>query len=133
MTAAHPCPAAAVTLVDVAEMTPEERFACFGRHDLTLRGYLGGFLDGGMTAFPPTPGWLADDTSCCRPLLPLAGRPQDIVFLQVAFEPGGPRQSKIPDLAGVPSPDTSTIRGRPPAVKRTYPRQIHQGVSLAVL
>jgi hypothetical protein len=98
---AHPCPPGAATLVDVAEMTSTERLACFGRHDLALRGYLGGFGDGGMTAFPATPGWLADDTSCCRPLLPLAGRPQDIVFLPVAFDPAAPRQSKFQDGAAI--------------------------------
>ncbi len=99
--AAHPCPSAVVTLVDVAEMTPEERVACFARHDLALRGYLGGFLDPGTAAFPARPGWLADETSCCRPLLPLAGRPQDVVFLPVAFEPSGPRSKTIPDLAAI--------------------------------
>jgi hypothetical protein len=97
----HPCSPSAATLIDIAEMTPNERLACFGRRDLTLRGYLGGLGDGGMTAFPPTLGWLADDTSCCRPLLPLAGRPQDVVFLPVAFDPSGPRQAKIPDLAAI--------------------------------
>jgi hypothetical protein len=33
--------------------------------------------------------------------MPLAGRPQDIVFLPVAFDPSGPRQAKIRDLAPI--------------------------------
>jgi hypothetical protein len=94
-TVAHPCPVGAVALVDVAEMTSEERLACFGQRDLTLRGYLGQYDDPGMTAFPATPAWLADDTSCCRPFMPLPGMIQDIVWLPVAFPPEGPRQGTI--------------------------------------
>ena len=100
-TVAHPCPVAAAALVDVAEMTPGQRLACFGRHNLTLRGYLGQFGDSGTTAFPATPSWLADDTSCCRPFMPLRGMSQDIVGLPVAFDPAGPRQSRIKDEAAI--------------------------------
>ena len=93
---AHPCPTSVATLVDVAELTPPERLECFAGRDITLRGYLGGW-DGGVTAFPATPGWLADTASCCRPLLPLPGRIQDVVFLAVAFEPAIANQSSLPD------------------------------------
>jgi len=94
---AHPCPTATSTLVDVAEMTPDERLACYGGHDLTLRGYLGQYGDSGLNGDPPTPRWLADDTSCCRPFLPLAGRPQDVIYLPVAFDPTRQRGLNLAD------------------------------------
>ena len=98
---AHPCPTAAPTLVDVAEMTPDERLACFGGHDLTLRGYLGQYGDTGINGDPARPGWLADDTSCCRPFLPLSGVPQDVVYLPVAFDPLRQRGLRLPDAAAL--------------------------------
>jgi hypothetical protein len=99
--AVHPCPAGVVALVDVAEMSPAERLTCFARDSLTLRGYLGQFSDSGTTAFPATPSWLADATSCCRPFMPLLGRSQDIVWLPVAFDPAAPSQSTFKDGAAI--------------------------------
>ena len=97
----HPCPSGAPALVDVAVMTPDERLACFGGTDLTLRGYLGTYSDPGLIAYPPTPGWIADDTTCCRPFMPLAGMPQDIVYLPVAFDPSKQRGLNLPDGTAV--------------------------------
>ncbi len=98
---AHPCPTTAPALIDVAEMTPDERLGCFSRRDLTLRGYLGQYSDPGVNGDPPKPTWLADDTACCRPFMPLAGMPQDVVYLAVAFDPSRQRALRLPDGAAI--------------------------------